>query len=80
MEVIFAVLAGLVLLILHVLTFYFIFGYVKRLIVCSKKIDALVTEVSAGVEIHEDSETGKVTYEDVYLVTFEYEYQGKKYH
>ena len=80
MEVICAVLAGLVLLILHVLTFYFIFGYVKRLIVCSKKIDALVTEVSAGVEIHEDSETGKVTYEDVYLVTFEYEYQGKKYH
>ena len=80
MEVICAVLAGLVLLILHVLTFYFIFGYVKRLIVCSKKIDALVTEVSAGVEKHEDSETGKVTYEDVYLVTFEYEYQGKKYH
>ena len=80
MDVVFAALPGLVLLIFHVVTFYVMIGYIRRMIVCSQKMDALVTEVSEGVEKHEDSETGKVTYEDVYLVTFEYEYQGKKYH
>lgn len=79
MDYVFKYLPGVVLAILHVAFLWAMLGYIKRLLFCTKKVDATVESVSEHVHKHEDSETGKTTYDYSYIVRFAYEYNGKNY-
>ena len=79
MDVIVPVLIGLVLVSIHALTLFVMMGYIKRIILCTKKIDAMVKSVTEEVHKHEDSQTGKTEYDYSYLVTFKYDYNGQTY-
>lgn len=72
-------LIGLLLLIFNVLVLYVIISDIKRIIVCTKKVDARIKTVSERVDEHKDSETGKIEYRYSYDVTFEYDYNGQTY-
>ena len=79
MEIVGAVLAGLFLLILHVLTFAFMIGKIKRKIVCTETVDAWIDSVTLEETEYEDSKTGEVKREDSYSVVFIYDYYGQTY-
>ena len=55
------------------------FGYIKRMIVCSEKIYAKVKSVEEDEDKHKDSKTGKTVYTYSYKTFFEYEYNGQTY-
>ena len=74
-----AIIIGFILLLFHVLTFYFMFGYIKRMIVCSEKIYAKVTRVEEDENKHKDSKTGKTVYTYSYKTYFKYDYNGQTY-
>ncbi len=79
MEIVGLVLAGLVLLIFNILTFYVLIDDIKTMIVCTQKIVARVKTITQERHRHKDSKTGRVKTEYSYRVTFEYEYQGQTY-
>ena len=74
-----AIIVGLILLLFHVLFLYCIFGYIKRIIVCTEKIYAKVTSVEEDENEHKDSKTGKITYTYSYKTFFKYDYNGQTY-
>ena len=74
-----AIIVGLILLLFHVLFLYCIFGYIKRIIVCTEKIYAKVTSVEEDENEHKDSKTGKITYTHRYKTFFKYDYNGQTY-
>ncbi len=73
------ILVGLFLLLLHVLVFYFMFDYIKRIILCSEKVYAKVTSVEEDENKHKDSKTGKTVYTYSYKTFFKYDYNGQTY-
>ncbi len=79
MEYVFAIIVGLILLVLQVFTFYFLINGLKRLIVCSEEIIAKVDSVTEDEDRYKDSKTGKTEYRYSYKVTFKYDYNGQTY-
>ena len=79
MGVVGAVLAGLVLLVFHVLTLFVMIGDMKRLILCTNTVDAQVEDVTEEVHRYKDSKTGKVKHKRSYRVAFQYDYNGQTY-
>lgn len=73
------VLAGSVLGIFQVLTLFAIIRNIKRMVVCTKKVDAWVESVTEEVKKHKDSKTGKVKRKYSYDVTFKYDYNSRTY-
>ena len=74
------VLAGLVLLIFHVLTLFVMIQDIKRMISCTEKVDAKVETITVKRHRHKDSKTGKTKTTRSYEVTFQYDYNGQTYH
>ena len=74
-----AVLAGSVLAIFQVLTLFAIIRDIKRMIVCTEKVDARVESVTEEEKEYKDSKTGKVKRKYSYRVTFRFEYNGQTY-
>lgn len=74
-----AILAGLVLLTLQVLTYYFLIIKIKAMITCSKTINAKVGSVTEETKRYRDSKTDKVEYRYYYTVKFYYDYNGQTY-
>ena len=73
------VLAGLVLLIFHVLTLFVMIQDIKRMISCTEKVDAKVETITVKRHRHKDSKTGKTKTTRSYEVTFQYDYNGQTY-
>ena len=76
---IFAIVVGIILLLIQVLILYFIITGIKSMIVCTEKVVAKVTSVIEEKKRHEDSKTGKTEYRYYYKVTFKYDYNGQEY-
>ena len=53
------IIVGLILLLFHVLFLYCIFGYIKRIIVCTEEVYAKVKSVEEDENKHKDSKTVK---------------------
>lgn len=79
MDYVFKYGPGIILAVFHVLFLWAIISKLKRLLLCTKKVDATVKSVYEHEHEHKDSETGKRTYTYTYEVTFGYEYNGKTY-
>lgn len=73
------VLAGSVLGIFQVLTLVAMIRDIKRMIVCTKKVDARVESVTEKEKEYKDSKTGKVKRKYSYIVTFKFDYNGQTY-
>ena len=74
-----AVLAGSVLGMFQVWTLFAMIRDIKRMIVCTKKVDARVESVTEEEKEYKDSKTGKVKRKYSYRVTFKYDYNGQTY-
>lgn len=79
MDFVFKYVPGIILAVLHVLFLWAILSNLKRLICCTKKVDATVESVSEHEHKHKDSDSGKITYKYTYSVIFEYDFNGKHY-
>ena len=79
MDYVYKYLPGVVLAIFHVGFLWAILSNLKRLICCTKKVDATVKSVSEHEHKHKDSDSGKITYSYTYKVIFEYDFNGKHY-
>ena len=79
MDYVYKYLPGIILAIFNLGFLWAILSNLKRLICCTKKVDAIVKSVSEHEHKHKDSKTGKTKYSYTYTVIFEYDFNGKHY-
>ena len=75
----FFIIFGISLLICDRVAIFVISGRIRRFLVCTKEVEARVTDINKSYTEDVDPETGKKTRDYDYTVFFSYEYNGKSY-
>ena len=79
MDLVAHIAVGIILGIFHVLLLCVIIGNTKRMLVCTKTVDAKVRSVEEKLKEYKDSKTGRTKTKYHYRVFLRYDYKGQTY-